>query len=316
MQIPQEDHSTASWLVQHPCSAEDQAAMAVMRAIVEPNKGKLQGVAARVPFDAIMERVAAPPGVTFEADRVGGISGWWCRPQAARPGQAVMHIHGGWFNWGSAQAFRHLAGYIAASAGVAAFVPDYRLAPEHPFPAAFEDVRECYIGLTERGFSKIAITGDSAGGNLLIEVLVHLATKNATGKEALVGGVALSPVTDLTFSGESWSTRAVADPYFTQPQVAALVGSYLDGHDPEDPCASPLHANLRGLAPLRVHVGNNEVLLDDSVRIVERAVAAGVDARLDIWQGMVHGFLGGVGRLAASTDAVEVIGEFLINQFV
>ena len=289
--------------------------MAAMRAIVEPNKGKLQGVAARVPFDAIMEHVAAPAGVVYEADRVGGVSGWWCRPQAARPGQAVMHTHGGWFNWGSAQAFRHLAGHIAASAGVAAFVPDYRLAPKHPFPAASEDVRACYVGLTERGFSKIAITGDSAGGNLAIELLVRLATKKASGSEALVGGVALSPVTDLAFSGESWSTRAIADPYFTQPQAAELVRSYLDGHDPEDPSVSPLHADLKGLAPIRVHVGNDEVLLDDSVRLVDRAVTVGVDARLDVWQGMVHGYLGGIGRLAASTETLQLIGEFLIDRF-
>jgi monoterpene epsilon-lactone hydrolase len=315
MQTLREDHSTVSWLVQHPCSAEDQAAMATMRAIVEPNKGKLQGIAARVPFDAIMQQVSAPVGVVYEADSVGGVSGWWCRPETARPGQAVMHIHGGWFHWGSAQAFRHLAGHIAVSAGVAAFVPDYRLAPEHPFPDAAEDVRACYVGLTERGFSKIAITGDSAGGNLALELLVYLATSSVSGSEALVGGVALSPVTDLALSGESWSTRAVADPYFTQPQAAELVRSYLDGHDPEDSFASPLHADLKGLAPIRVHVGNDEVLLDDSVRLVERAVAAGVDARLDVWQGMVHGYLGGIGRLAASTETLQLIGEFLIDHF-
>jgi epsilon-lactone hydrolase len=315
MQTLREDHSTVAWLVQHPCSAEDQAAMATMRAIVEPNKGKLQGIAARVPFDAIMQQVSAPVGVVYEADSVGGVSGWWCRPETARPGQAVMHIHGGWFHWGSAQAFRHLAGHIAVSAGVAAFVPDYRLAPEHPFPDAAEDVRACYVGLTERGFSKIAITGDSAGGNLALELLVYLATSSVSGSEALVGGVALSPVTDLALSGESWSTRAVADPYFTQPQAAELVRSYLDGHDPEDSFASPLHADLKGLAPIRVHVGNDEVLLDDSVRLVERAVAAGVDARLDVWQGMVHGYLGGIGRLAASTETLQLIGEFLIDHF-
>ena len=117
MQTLRDDYCAASWLVHHPFSAEDQAAMAAMRAIVEPNKGKLQGVAARVPFDAIMERVAAPAGVVYEAGRVGGVSGWWCRPETARPGQAVMHIHGGWFNFGSAQAFRHFAGHIAAHAG-------------------------------------------------------------------------------------------------------------------------------------------------------------------------------------------------------
>ncbi len=318
MQTPRENHSTAPWLMHHACSVEDQAAMAAMRAIVEPNKGKLQGAAARAPYDAIMERVAAPADVVYEADYVGGISGWWCRPQAARPGQAIMHLHGGWFTFGSAQAFRHLAGHIAASAGAAAFVPDYRLAPEHPFPAAVEDVRACYAGLAERGFSRIAVTGDSAGGSLAIGLLARLAAVNAPGREALVGGVALSPVTDLALSGESWSTRAAADPYFTQPQVAELVRSYLDGdpsRNPEDPFASPLYADLKGLVPLRVHVGNDEVLLDDSVRLVERAVAAGVDARLDVWQGMVHGYLGGLGRLAASAETLQMIGEFLRNRF-
>jgi acetyl esterase/lipase len=246
----------------------------------------------------------------LEAFRDGGAD-----PKPPRPGQAVMHIHGGWFNWGSAQAFRHLAGHIAVSAGVAAFVPDYRLAPEHPFPAASEDIRACYFGLTERGFSKIAITGDSAGGNLVIELLMHLAATRESGGEAVVGGVAFSPVTDLALSGESWSTRAVADPYFTKSQAAELVHSYLDGHDPEDPFVSPLHADLRGLVPIRVHAGNDEVLLDDSVRLVERAVAVGVDARLDVWQGMVHGHLGSIGRLAASAETLQLVREFLIERF-
>jgi acetyl esterase/lipase len=231
------------------------------------------------------------------------------------PGQAVMHIHGGWFNFGSAQAFRHFAGHIAVSAGVAAFVPDYRLAPEHPFPAAAEDVRACYFGLVEQGFSKIAITGDSAGGTLAIGLLVSLAANRAFAAEALVGGVALSPVTDLTLSGESWSTRAIADPYFTQPQAAELVRSYLDGDDPADPKASPLYADLKNIVPIRVHVGNDEVLLDDSIRFVERAVAAGVDARLDVWEGMVHGYLGSLGRLAASTETLQLISEFLNDRF-
>ena len=289
--------------------------MGAMRAIVEPNKGKLQGIAARVPFDSIMEHVAAPAGVIYEADSVGGVPGWWCQPESARRGAAVMHIHGGWFQWGSAQAYRHLGGHIAASAGAATFVPDYRLAPEYPFPAALEDVQACYVGFTNRGFAKIAITGDSAGGNLAVGLLVRLARSSIAGSEALVGGVALSPVTDLALSGESWLTRAVADPYFTRPQAVDLVRSYLAGKDPKDPVASPLHADLKGLAPIRVHVGDDEVLLDDSVRLIERAVAAGVDARLDVWQGMVHGYLGGIGGLAASTETLKLIGEFLMDRF-
>ncbi len=311
MQSLQKDHTTAPWLVQHPLTAQDQAEMDAMRVIVEPNKGKLQGTAARVPFDSIMEHVSAPVGIAYEADQIGGVSGWWCRPEGARPGEAVMHIHGGWFHWGSAQAFRHLAGHIAISAGVPVFLPDYRLAPEHPSPAAAEDIRACYAGLIERGFAKIAVTGDSAGGNLALELLVHL----GIGSAALVGGVALSPVTDLTLSGDSWSTRARDDPYFTKPQVAELVRSYLNGHSPEDPLASPLFADLKGLAPIRVHVGTAEVLLDDSVRFVERATAAGVDARLDVWEGMAHGHMGAVGRLAASAETLQLIGQSLSEWF-
>jgi acetyl esterase/lipase len=262
-----------------------------------------------------MERVADPAGVVYQAGSVGGVSGWWCRAEDARPDQAVMHIHGGWFNWGSAQAFRHLAGHIAAQTRTAVFVPDYRLAPEYPFPAAADDIRACYIGLTERGFSRIAITGDSAGGTLALGLLAHLAASSDGTSKALVGGVALSPVTDLSLSGESWSTRAVADPYFTKVQATELVRSYLHGHDPADPLASPLNAKLEGLAPIRVHVGDDEVLLDDSVRFVEHAIAAGVDARLNVWEGMVHGFLGGVGRLTASNEALQLISEFLNNRF-
>jgi acetyl esterase/lipase len=262
-----------------------------------------------------MERVADPAGVVYQAGSVGGVSGWWCRAEDARPDQAVMHIHGGWFNWGSAQAFRHLAGHIAAQTRTAVFVPDYRLAPEYPFPAAADDIRACYIGLTERGFSRIAITGDSAGGTLALGLLAHRAASSDGTSKALVGGVALSPVTDLSLSGESWSTRAVADPYFTKVQATELVRSYLHGHDPADPLASPLNAKLEGLAPIRVHVGDDEVLLDDSVRFVEHAIAAGVDARLNVWEGMVHGFLGGVGRLTASNEALQLISEFLNNRF-
>lgn len=304
------------WLAIHAISAEDNAAMLAMRAIVEPNKGRMQGPAARVPFNAIMERVIAPAGITYEADTVGGVSGWWCRPVSARPGETILHLHGGWFNFGSAQAFRNLVGHVAARAGVDAFVPDYRLAPEHPFPAATEDARACYLGLTERGFSKVAITGDSAGGNLALGLLSFATAQKASGGVLPVAGVVLSPVTDLTLTGASWETRAAADPYFIRSQAAELVRSYLRDHDPADPLASPLYGELVGLPPVRVLVGDDEVLLDDSLRYVERAVAAGVNARADVWEGMAHGFLSGIGKLAASTQALDAIGAFLADRLV
>jgi acetyl esterase/lipase len=132
-------------------------------------KGKLEGVAARGPFNGIMEHVAFPDGIAFEADTVGGISGWWAKPARARKGAA--HLHGGWFNWGTASAFRNLVGHIALAAGANAFIPDYRLAPESPFPAAVKDAEACYRGLVDLGIKMIALTGDSAGGNLALVLL-------------------------------------------------------------------------------------------------------------------------------------------------
>lgn len=145
--------------------------MAAMRAIVEPHKGTLRGTAARAPFDAIMEHVAVPEGVTFEASVVGGVPGWWSNPEGAQPDSVILHLHGGWFNWGSARAYRNLVGHLAMHAGAVAFSPDYRLAPEHPFPAAPEDVRACYAGLTELGYKKIAVTGAPRAGPWLLDSL-------------------------------------------------------------------------------------------------------------------------------------------------
>ena len=126
-----------------------------------------------------------------------------------------------------------------------------------------------------------------------------------------VGTVVLSPVTDLALTGTTWDTRAEADPFFIKSQVTELVRAYLGGHDPTDPMASPLYGELIHLAPIRVHVGDDEVLLDDSLRFVEKAVAAGVDAKVDVWEGMAHGFLSGVGNMNASNATLNAIGEFL-----
>jgi acetyl esterase/lipase len=300
-----------SWSVIHPLSPQDSAAMTALRSAVAAMKGKLDGVAARAPFNGIMEHVPAPDGVSFEADTVGGISGWWARPAQARKSAAILYLHGGWFNWGTASAFRNLVGHIAIAAGADAFIPDYRLAPEHPFPAAVNDAEACHRGLVDRGTKKIALTGDSAGGNLAL-VLLSIATAQA-GSDGIapVGAVALSPVTDLALTGESFETRAGADPYFVKSQAASLVRSYLGEGDPKNPLASPLYGDLAGLPPVRVHVGDDEVLLDDSRRYVERAVAAGVDAKLDLWMGMPHVFVNGVGNLHAANQALRAIGTFL-----
>jgi monoterpene epsilon-lactone hydrolase len=192
------------------------------------------------------------------------------------------------------------------SAGADAFIPDYRLAPEYPRPAAVRDLEACYRGLIDHGITKVALTGDSAGGNLAM-VLLSLAS-------ASVGSVVFSPVIDLALTGESFDTRAEADSYFTKSQAAGLVQSYLGAADPKNPLASPLYADLNGLPPIRIHVGADEVLLDDSRRYVEHAVAADVDARLDIWMGMPHGFVTNVGLFKAATEALKASGAFLAER--
>ena len=296
------------WLTVHPLSQEDSVGARALRASVAAFKGKLAGTAARAPFDDLMERVAAPADVTFEADTVGGISGFWAKPARPRKGAVILHVHGGWFNLGSAHAYRNFVGHIASSAGTATFIPDYRLAPEHPFPAAVTDVKACYRGLVDKGIDKIAVVGDSAGGNLALGLV--------STDIAPVGAVAISPVTDLALTGESYATRAAADPYFTKSQVAGLVASYLGPTDPRNPLASPLYGDLRGLPPIRVHVGDDEVLLDDSRRYVERAVAAGVDVRLDIWMGMPHGFVTAVREFDAARQSLKAIGAFLTERLL
>lgn len=312
--MPTPDRKSADYIVTHPLDPEDGVITAAIRAMTAPGKGATQGIEGRGQYDALLESVSPHGGVTAEAGTVGGIPGVWVRPANGRSDQAILHLHGGWFNLGSANAYRHLVGQIAARAGARAFIPDYRLAPEHPFPAATDDVLACYRGLAESGVRRIAITGDSAGGGLAL-VLASRLTGEAVSANATLAGIAvLSPVTDLTLTGASYDTRADADFFFTRPQVAELVHSYLGSADAKQPLASPLYGQLAGMPPVRVHVGDDEVLLDDSLRYIERAVAAGVDARVDVWMGMPHGFPANIGRLKAAAQALDDFGVFLTER--
>ena len=298
----------------HPLDPEDAVITAAMRAMVSPSKGARPGKEARGQFDTLMESVLPRDDVTFETDTVGGVPGLWVHPGDWRSSEAIVHLHGGWFNFGSAKAYRHLVGHIAARAGARAFIPEYRLAPEHPFPAATDDVLACYQGLAARDVDRIALTGDSAGGNLALVLASCVTHDTASINATLVGVAVMSPVTDLTLSGATYETRADADPLFTRPQVAELVHPYLGSVDARQPLASPLHGSYSGMPSTRIHVGDDEVLLDDSLRYVERAVAVGVDARVDVWMGMPHGFPASIGRLKAAAQALDAIGPFLAER--
>jgi monoterpene epsilon-lactone hydrolase len=308
------DRTSTDFAVIHPLDPEDAAITAAIRAMASSTKGVPAGIEARGQFDAFMESVLPRDDVTFEADTLGGVSGLWVHPANWTSDDAILHLHGGWFNFGSAKAYRHLVGHIAARAGARAFIPDYRLAPEHPFPAATDDVLACYGGLAGSGVRRIAFTGDSAGGNLALALASRVTGEAASSDTALVGVAVLSPVTDLTLSGATYETRADADPFFTRRQVAELVHSYLGTADAKHPLASPLRGQLAGMPPVRIHVGDDEVLLDDSLRYFERAVAAGVDVRADVWMGMPHGFPASIGKLKTAAQAMDAVGAFLAER--
>ena len=301
--------------VHHPLLLPDIEARAAMRASLPPAKLNFE-VASRAIFDAIMEHTPDAPDVSYEQSTVGGVPGWWCRPAQARPGAVLLYLHGGAFVLGSAWAVRHLAGQLASRAGVAAFVPEYRLAPEQPFPAAVDDALSVYRGLVELEYSSIALAGDSAGGGLAL-VTLSQATCDAERGEGLrpVGAVVLSPWTDLCLTGESLRTRADADLLVSAQTLGAAVRLYLNGHDPKDPLVSPLFGDLAGLPPVLVHVGEDEVLLDDSTRYIERLWAAGGVGQLHVWAGMAHVFPASVGMFSASGAALDDLGEFLSRQF-
>jgi acetyl esterase/lipase len=272
------------------------------------------GVEGRAVFDGLMESVTPRSDVLVKRGTVGRVDGFWVVPDEWQQDTVIMHVHGGWFRFGSARAYCNLVGHITARAGARAFVPDYRLAPEHPFPAAVEDVGACYRGLCETGVSRIALTGDSAGGNLALVLASRVSGSPAASGSALVAIGVLSPVTDLTLSGVTYETRADADPLFTRAQVAELVTSYLAGEDPMHPLASPLYGRMSSMPATRIYVGDDEVLLADSLRFAELAVASGVDARADVWMDMPHGFQLHIGRLKAADEAMQAMGTFLAER--
>jgi epsilon-lactone hydrolase len=290
----------------HPITPADAEFMTQMRVLVAAGKGHIE----RAAFDQVIEQTIDAPGIVYEAGDAGGISGVWCRPAQSREDAVILYAHGGAYIAGSAHAFRHQAGHIAARTRVPVFVPEYRLAPEHPFPAAVDDLKAAYRALSGQR-ANIAIAGDSAGGGLALVVFAfaHAQAHAGTGVAPKACSV-MSPWTDLDLKGESVTSRADADPLLTEAALRAAAVQYLNGDDARDPLASPLYGDLAGLPPIQIMVGDAEVLLDDARRYAARAARAGVDATLHVWEGMPHVFESNVGKLAASGEAFDLIGAF------
>ena len=264
----------------------------------------------RAMYDRAERVFILPSDTSVEPVTAGGRPAEWIRPAGARGDAALLYLHGGGYVIGSPRSHRHLAEALARAAGIACLLPDYRLAPEHPFPAAVDDALAAYRWLVEEkqiAPGRIAVGGDSAGGGLTVAALVAVREAQLPGPGA---GICISPWTDLTCSAPSYQTKAASDPLVNLANVTVMAREYLGAADPRTPLASPLFADLGGLPPLLIHVGSEEVLLDDASRLAERARAAGVPVTIEVWEQMIHVWHWFLPWLDEAQTAVEKIGGF------
>lgn len=264
----------------------------------------------RKQYDRAERVFPVSPEIEVETVTIGGVPAERLTPPSVRDGARILYMHGGGYCIGSPRSHRHLAAAIGTAAEAIVVLPDYRLAPEHPFPAALDDAVAVYRAMLADGASpgRIAIAGDSAGGGLTVAALVAL---RDAGVPLPAAGVCLSPWVDLACSGGSYATRAHADPIVTRSGVEEMAAAYLGQRDRKTPLASPLYANLAGLPPLLVHVGSDEVLLDDAIGLADQARAAGVSVTLEIWDGMIHVWPWFLTMLAEASTAVGAIAAFV-----
>lgn len=251
-----------------------------------------------------------PAGVSVRTDRVAGLHCEWINEGGGPSLPVILYLHGGGYVLGNCATHRNIAARIALSAASRTIVPEYRLAPEHRFPAAVEDAIAVYDGLLDAGLppSELMVAGDSAGGGLAAALLLSLRDSRRPLPRL---AVLISPWTDLTLSGDSYRTRADLDPIDRVVALRRMVQAYLGGADPTDPLASPIFGDLHGLPPLLIQTGDHEVLLDDSVRFAQQARAAGVDVELEIWPEMWHGWQYSAPELPEATEAIGRIGSYI-----
>ncbi len=263
---------------------------------------------------AAMEAGAAsmplPPNTAFEDVDAAGVPCEWVRADEATEQGTLVYLHGGAYVACSPRTHRRLTAALSHATGMRVLVPDFRLAPENPFPAAVEDAVAVYCWLLEGGAApeQLAIVGDSAGGGLAIALLV--AARDA-GLPMPASAVAISPWADMEVNSESMTSKADVDPMLTPERLRLNAGRYLAEHDPRDPLASPIYADLSGLPPLLIHVGGREVLLDDAKSLTEKAEADGVDVTLEVHDEMVHVWHILTGLAPEGDDGVRRVAGFV-----
>ncbi len=268
-------------------------------------------------FEELRQRMDQMTGILplaedmqLEAIQVAGVPCEWTSVPGVRDDQVLLYLHGGGYAIGSVSTHRGLVTNLSRAGGLRCLSVDYRLAPEHPHPAAVDDATAAYRFLLEQGHApeRLAIAGDSAGGGLTAATL--LALRDA-GDPLPGAAVLISPWTDMEATGDSMHTNAEVDPMVERDGLERMAQAYLAGQDPRAPLASPLHARLDGLPPLLIQVGTAETLLDDSTRFAERAKSAGVEVTLEEWEDMIHVFQAFSPLLPEADRAIERIGGWL-----
>ena len=265
----------------------------------------------RTRMDELARRgIRLPKGITVCSDQAGGVYSEWVEPSGTATQRVILYLHGGGYCICSLDTHRGLAARIALASDARVLLPAYRLAPENPFPAALEDALSAYRWLLKQGIpaKQIAIGGDSAGGGLTVAITTSL---RDSGEPLPAFLFLISPWTDLTFSGDSIITRKQVDPIFGRDGGPRYAPAYVGTDSPENPLISPLFADLRGLPPTLIHVGNDEILLDDSTRLEEKLKEAGVKVQLEIWNGMWHVFQAFAPWVPEAELSIDKIGTFV-----
>lgn len=245
---------------------------------------------ARSSLDALAQLAPPVRGVSRQRATVGGVPGEWYRPRGWSDGVTFIHYHGGGYALCSSRTHRMMISDLARAIGARGLGVEYRLSPEHPYPAGFDDCFSAYLGVLNQGVEprELLLSGDSAGGALALAVMQQCRQE---GHPLPRGAVLMSPWPDLTLQGETISSHDAYD-YLNADVLRFFAGLYLEGHDPLDPLVSPRYADLSGLPPLLIQAGGSEMFLADIIALRDRAKADGVEVTFEVWDGMVHAFQG------------------------
>ena len=272
-------------------------------------------------FDEIRQRFARmerltprpPRGTRTTSVNAGGVPGLLVETAASRPDRHLLYLHGGAYAFGSPQLYRHFTWRVANAARARVLIIDYRLAPEHPFPAALDDAVAAWRWLLDGGAQPAAMTmaGDSAGGGLALVAMLKLRDE---GLPLPAAAAVMSPWTDLALTAASFRDNAGSDPMMIAEDVPRFAAAYLGGTDARNPYASPLYADLRGLPPTMIQAGGDEILRDDAVRIAEKMRAAGCDVELQVWPAMPHTWQLLAPVLPEAREAIDEIARFFAQR--